>query len=104
MCSGSPTCLLVLTHLGADAEAVAWFRRSIEANPNQPMVHFYLAASLAWLVELEEAGAAAREGLTLNLGFTVRRFRACTPSDNPVYLAGRERVYEGLRLAEVPEA
>ena len=90
-------------HLGADAEAVVWFRRSIEANPNQPMVHFYLAASLARLGELKEARAAAREGLTLNPGFTVRRFRAYTPSDNPTYLAGRERMYEGLRLAGVPE-
>jgi Tfp pilus assembly protein PilF len=89
--------------LGADAEAVAWFRRSIEANPNQPMAHFYLAASLAWLGLLKEAQAAAREGLTLNPGFTVRRFRAYTPSDNPTYLAGRERMYEGLRLAGVPE-
>jgi TolB-like protein/class 3 adenylate cyclase len=89
--------------LGADAEAVAWFRRSIEANPNQPMAHFYLAASLAWLGLLKEAQAAARGGLTLNPGFTVRRFRAYTPSDNPTYLAGRERMYEGLRLAGVPE-
>jgi TolB-like protein/class 3 adenylate cyclase/Tfp pilus assembly protein PilF len=91
------------SHLGADAEAVAWFRRSIEANPNQPMAHFYLAASLARLGELEEARAAARQGLTLNPCFTVRRFRAYTPSDNPTYLAGRERIYEGLRLAGVPE-
>jgi TolB-like protein/class 3 adenylate cyclase len=94
---------LLKSHLGADAEAVAWFRRSIEANPNQPMAHFYLAASLALRGELKEARAAAREGLTLNPGFTVRRFRAHTPSDNPTYLAGRERMYEGLRLAGVPE-
>ena len=40
---------LVKSQLGADAEAVAWFRRSIEANPNQPMAHFFLAASLARL-------------------------------------------------------
>jgi len=89
--------------LGADADAVAWFRRSIETNPNQPMAHFYLAASLAWLGLLKEAQAAAREGLMLNPGFTVRRFRAYTPSDHPTYLAGRERMYEGLRLAGVPE-
>jgi tetratricopeptide (TPR) repeat protein len=90
-------------HLGADAEAVAWIRRSIEANPNQPMAHFYLAASLARLGELKEARAAARDGLTLNPAFTVRRFRAYIPSDNPTFLAGRERMYEGLRLAGVPE-
>jgi hypothetical protein len=30
--------------LGADAEAVAWLRRSIEANRNLPFLHFELAA------------------------------------------------------------
>jgi TolB-like protein len=90
-------------HLGADAEAVAWIRRSIEANPNQPMAHFDLAASLARLGELKEARAATRDGLMLNPAFTVRRFRAYIPSDNPTFLAGRERMYEGLRLAGVPE-
>ena len=35
--------------LGADAEAVAWLRRSIEANRNYPIAHFDLAAALALL-------------------------------------------------------
>jgi hypothetical protein len=30
---------------------------------------------------------------------TIARFKASVESDNPVYLAGRERVYEGLRKA-----
>jgi hypothetical protein len=34
---------------------------------------------------------------------SIGRFRANTPSDNPIFLAGRERVYEGLRMAGVPE-
>jgi tetratricopeptide (TPR) repeat protein len=51
--------------LGADAEAVAWLRRSVEANRNNPLVHFYLAAALAHLGELDEASAAARAGLEL---------------------------------------
>jgi len=25
------------------------------------------------------------------------------PSDNPTYLAGRERFYEGMRMAGIPE-
>ena len=32
-----------------------------------------------------------------------RRFRANVPSDNPTYLAGRERFCEGMRMAGVPE-
>ena len=33
-------------HLGADAEAVIWLRRSIEANRNLPPAHF--ALRLRW--------------------------------------------------------
>jgi hypothetical protein len=88
---------------GADAEAIVWLRRSLEANRNYPVGHFYLAAVLAHVSELDEARATAQEGLALNPSFTMRRFRTNTPSNNPVYLAGRERLYEGLRMAGVPE-
>jgi TolB-like protein len=90
-------------HLNADGEAVAWLRRSIEANRNHPVPHFWLAAALARLGALYEAKVAARAGLVLNPGFTVRRVRTHLPSDNPIYLAGRARFHEGLRLAGVPE-
>jgi TolB-like protein/Flp pilus assembly protein TadD len=88
---------------GADAEAIVWFRRSIEANRNYPIAHLYLAAVLAHVGELDEARATARAGLTLNPSFSIRRFRANAPSDHAEYLAGRERLYNGLRLAGVPE-
>jgi TolB-like protein len=87
---------------GSDAEAMVWLRRSLEANRNS-IAHFYLAAVLARLGELDEARATAQAGLALNPSFSIRRFRTNTPSNNPVYLAGRERVYEGLRMAGVPE-
>ncbi len=89
--------------LGTDAEAVAWFRRSIEANRNFPSAHFALAAALALIGAVDEARAAAKVGLALNPGFTIRRFRLGASSDNPAYLAGLERICEGLRLAGVPE-
>jgi TolB-like protein/class 3 adenylate cyclase/Flp pilus assembly protein TadD len=90
-------------HLGADAEAVSCFRRSIEANRNYPITHFALAAALALLGSLDDARAAAKAGLALDPGFTVRRFRNAATSDDPTYLAKRERVYEGMRLAGVPQ-
>ena len=68
-----------------------------------PLAHFYLAAALARLGELDEARAAAQAGLALDPSFTIRRFRANASSDNPTYLAGRERLIEGMRLAGVPE-
>jgi TolB-like protein len=88
---------------GADAEAIVWLRRSLEANRNHPNAHFYLAAVLAHAGELDEARATAHAGLALNPSFSIRRFRTNAPSKHPVYLAGRERIYEGLRLAGVPE-
>jgi len=88
---------------GADAVAIVWLRRSLEANRNHPSAHFNLAAALALVGELDEARATARAALALNPSFTIRRYRTNTPSNHPVYLAGRERVYEGMRMAGVPE-
>jgi TolB-like protein len=93
--------------LGADAEAVAWLRRSIEANRNFPFAHFDLAAALALLGRLDEARAAAQAGLGLNPTFTVRRFLEAAANarglSDPANLAGHERILEGMRLAGVPE-
>jgi TolB-like protein len=88
---------------GADAEALAWFRRSIERKRTYHLSQLYLAVTLVYLGELDEAKAAARAGLELHPGFTISRFRASAACDHPAYLAGRERVYEGLRKAGVPE-
>jgi TolB-like protein/Flp pilus assembly protein TadD len=89
--------------LNADAEAVAWFRRSVEANRNYPPTHFGLAATLALLGSLREARAAAQAGLALDPSFNIGRFRIGASSDNATYLAGRERIVEGMRMAGVPE-
>jgi tetratricopeptide (TPR) repeat protein len=88
--------------LGADAEAVAWLRRCLEANRNYPLAHFHLAGALALLGSLEEAGAAVRAGLALDPTFTIRRIRG-RMSDDPTFRAGSERVREGMRMAGVPE-
>ena len=89
--------------LGADAEAIVWLRRSLEDNRNHPGAHFNLAAALALVGERDEARATAWAALALNPSFTIRRYRTNTASNHPLYLAGRERIYEGLRMAGVPE-
>jgi TolB-like protein/class 3 adenylate cyclase len=94
---------LAKLQLNEDAEALAWFRRSLEANRNYPIAHFILAAALALLGSLDQARAAARAGLAISPGFTIRRFRNDAQSDNPIYRAARERLYDGMRLAGVPE-
>ena len=90
--------------LNAGTEAVAWIRRGLEVNRNFSVAHFHLAAEQALLGELDQARKAVQTGLALDPSFTIRRFRAGTATDDPTYLAGRERCYEGLRMAGVPES
>ncbi len=90
-------------YLGEDVQALPWFRKSIDANRNAHWTFFFLAASLAHLGRLDEARQEVKAGLAVNSKFTLRRFRAAAQSDNPVYLAQRERVIEGMRMAGVPE-
>jgi TolB-like protein/Flp pilus assembly protein TadD len=89
--------------LGSDDEAAIWFRRAIELNPNLPLTHFFLAATLAHLGKLEEAQAETQVGLALDPTFTVRRHVLGRESDNPVFVRQIERVTVGLRKAGVPE-
>jgi len=89
--------------LGEYAEAAHWLRRSVEANWNFPLAHFHLASALALSGSLDPAHTAVQAGLALHPGFTLRRFRAYKSSDNASYLAGFERLCEGMRLAGVPE-
>ena len=93
------------SHLGAYEQAVSWHRRSIESNRNFPPAHFWMAAALALLGRLKEAAAAAEASRALNPTFNVSRARALwtAMSDDPKYLAGLEPIFEGLRLAGVPE-
>lgn len=90
-------------NLGADAEAAQWARRAIEANRNFPLAHFWLAAALAQLGRLDEARQAIQPGLALAPGFTIARYRAGVQTDNPIYLAQREHIIEGMRKAGIPE-
>ena len=89
--------------LSRDEEAVVRLRRAVETNRNWPSAHFYLAAALAQLRRPEEAQAAATAGLALDPSFTMHRYRSGAPGDNATYLAQRERVYDGMRKAGVPE-
>jgi TolB-like protein/class 3 adenylate cyclase len=94
---------LAKLHLEADEEAVALFRRSIDASRNYPLNHFYGAAALAYLGRPEEARAEVKAGLGLAPKFSLARFRRGAESDNPTYLVHRERLEEGMRKAGLPE-
>jgi TolB-like protein/class 3 adenylate cyclase/tetratricopeptide (TPR) repeat protein len=92
-------------HLGLWEQAVAWFRRAIEANRNHPHPHFVLGVALAHLGRLDGAHSAVKAGLALNPAFSISRARAnwLAMSDDPTYLAQNDRIFEGLRKAGVPE-
>jgi TolB-like protein/class 3 adenylate cyclase len=89
--------------LSRDEEAVVRLRRAVETNRNWPSAHFYLSAALAQLGRADEAQAAGTAGLALDPDFTIHRYRSGAPGDNRTYLAQRERIYDGMRKAGVPE-
>ena len=90
--------------LGADAEAVAWLRRARRGQPKLSRRAFLSrrragAARSSWM----RRGPRRRRGLRSTRLSPSAAIRANAPSDNPTYLAGRERIYEGMRMAGVPE-
>jgi TolB-like protein/class 3 adenylate cyclase len=87
--------------VGADAEALAWLRRSLETNRNNPLAHFHLGAALVFLEKPDEGRAAVRAGLTIDPTFTIRRMRRL--SDHPTFRAQSARIRDGMRTAGVPE-
>ena len=89
--------------LGRLESALNRLRKSVEINPNVAMPHFFLAAASALSGRAAEAREARNAGLRLDPNFTVARFRNERRSENPTFLAQRERIYEGLSLAGVPE-
>jgi len=89
--------------LGRPEEAISWLRRSIESNRNYSLSHFTLAAALANVGQMEQARSEVGVGLALDRQFTIASFYAAAWSDNPVYLAQRTHIIEGMLKAGVHE-
>jgi TolB-like protein/class 3 adenylate cyclase len=92
-------------HLGSYEQAIAWFRRAIETNRNDPVPYLNLAVALAQLGRLDEAHSAVKAALALNPNFSISLARVLwtAMSDDPTFLAGAERILDGLRKAGLPE-
>jgi TolB-like protein len=90
-------------YLGRGARALESLRKSVEINPNWALSHFVLGGALALKGQLAEAAEACAVACRLSPNFTIAKFRAEAVSNNRVYLAQRERLLEGLRLAGAPE-
>ena len=71
-------------------------RKSVEINATVAPTQFFLAAASA----LSGRAAEARDaGLRLDPNFTVARFLNQPRSENPTFLAQRQRIDQGLSLA-----
>jgi TolB-like protein/class 3 adenylate cyclase len=89
--------------LGRLDVAVEQLRKSAGMNPNFGIASIFLAAAFALAGSGAEAAAAYSAGRRLLPNFTIAKFCRETASGNPLYLAQRERVCEGMRLAGIPQ-
>lgn len=90
-------------HLGRLDKAVDRLRMAIGIAPNNELPYFYLAAALALQNSKTEAGQASELGRRLAPIFRIGKCRAEVQSDNLVFLQQRNRIYEGMVRAGVPE-
>ncbi len=89
--------------LARNEDAVAELSRAIEANRNFAAAYFYRAVALAELGRLDEALLDARQGLSIDPTFTIRRYSADSPSDNAVFLGRRKEIYKIMKRVGLPE-
>jgi adenylate cyclase len=91
--------------LRQDATAIDWLRRSAAITEGFPNTQATLAAVLALSGYDAEGRATLKRYLSLSgtRARTITEWKAQLSSDNPGWLAYRERLYEGLRKAGMPE-
>ncbi|HMA10122.1 MAG TPA: tetratricopeptide repeat protein, partial [Ramlibacter sp.] len=94
---------MALLLLGQDTAAAQSLAHGATATPPAPLAHLYLASALALSGRIDEAQAQVAQFPKLYPGVTLSRWRALEVSDAPEFLKQRERVYEGLRRAGMPE-
>ncbi len=93
------------------AQGVAEYERALALDRNLADAHAFIGEARTYMGRAAETEAhineafrlSPRDIFALDQSFTIRRYRNGAPSDNPTYLASRERVYEGMRMAGVPE-
>jgi tetratricopeptide (TPR) repeat protein len=92
--------------LHRDDDAIPSLRRAVAHNPEHSAAVAWLAAVLA-LTGQEAEARDMLERYFLIPGTktrTIARWRSLAYSQNPAYLAFRERFYDGLRKAGMPES
>lgn len=87
---------------GDDERARDLARRAVAARPANAPAQAVLAAVDALAGRDEQARAAMATFLSLAPGMTVARYDELRPSSHPAFIAQRERLYQGLRIAGLP--
>lgn len=90
-------------HLAHDHEAASWLARAIDTGTPVALHHAYLASALALAGRTAEARAALAEFRKAEPSATIAGLRAQAYSTEPGFVVQRERLYEGLRIAGLPE-
>lgn len=89
---------------GHDAEAIDVLRKSLALNPGYSPARLFLTAAYAMQGHLGAAREALAAYLRTNpIANTITLLRENAQSTHPVYLAQRERLYDGMRRAGLPE-
>ena len=88
---------------GRDREALDMARRSALERPDHSVTHSWVASAAANLGDLDAARAAIAEFRRQLPQYTIASFRAEKLCSNATCESQRERYYEGLRKAGLPE-
>lgn len=94
---------LIHLELADDAAAAEALRRAAKGAPKHPVVLLHAAGVLGAAGRIDEARADMAQLLQLRPGFTLTRLRANEPSQDARFVEGRQRFYDGLRRAGLPE-
>lgn len=94
---------VALLHLGRNGEAIDRLNHAVGGNPKSSFSRLFLASALGNAGRIDDARTQVEELQRLSPGFTLSQFRSREPSDEPTFLAQRQLVYEGLRLAGLRE-
>jgi TolB-like protein/DNA-binding winged helix-turn-helix (wHTH) protein/Tfp pilus assembly protein PilF len=90
-------------YLGREDQALAWARKSALERPRFSVAHSWIASAAGLLDHAETARTAIAEFRRLRPDYTIRTFRAENLCANDACRTQRERYYEGLRKAGLPE-
>lgn len=90
-------------HRGNAEEAVVWLRRAVDTGTPVARHRAYLVSALALAGRHGDARAELARFRELRPGATIEGLRASSRSVTPGFLEQQERLFDGLRIASLPD-